>query len=217
VLLASDFSRIERGLPDNWAEAQLVLAVRDAGRSERAAALLGPANPGRRGNRIQFMVSRRGTGLTPDAVRRLLRRLDKEGIAGRVELVRATEVPKAELKAVLRARPSLQEQWERALATLPPDWSDLYAEVQLDSTDYLERAALMLAPANPLRDGGATGLRFRCARTFGYGVSPQMAARCLERCDEERITGVVTILRALSDTYPVATQGPVWYVGGRSV
>ena len=117
----------------------------------------------------------------------------------------------------LRARPSLRDEWERALATLPRDWSDVYAEVRLDSTDYLERAALMLAPVNPARYGGRAGLRFRCARTFGYGVSPEMAARCLERCDEEGITGNVEILRALSDTYPVATQGPVWYVGGRSV
>jgi hypothetical protein len=212
VLLASDFSRIERRLPDNWAEAQLVLAVRDAGRCERAAALLGPANPGRRGTRIRFTVARRGTGLAPDAVRRLLRRLDKEGIAGRLQLVRVTEAPKEEL----RARPSLRDEWERALAPLPRDWSDLYGEVRLDSTDYLEPAALMLAPVNPARFGGAA-LRFRCARTFGYGVSPEMAARCLERCDDEGITGTVAILWTLSDTYPVATQGPVWYIGGRSV
>jgi hypothetical protein len=44
-----------------------------------------------------------------------------------------------------------------------------------------------------------------------------MVSRCLERCDEEGITGEVEILRALSDTFPVGTQGPVWYVGGRSV
>ena len=44
-----------------------------------------------------------------------------------------------------------------------------------------------------------------------------MAARCLERCDEEKITGELEILRVLSDTHPVGTQGPVWLVGGRSV
>jgi hypothetical protein len=215
VLLASDFSRIERALPDNWAEVQLVLTVRDAGRCDRAAALLGPANPGRRGNRIQFTVGRRAGGLAPDAVRRLLRRLDKERIAGRLELARTTVAAKEELRAA--ARPSLRGGWEAALATLPPDWSDVYAEIRLDSTDYLERAALMLAAVNPARYGSATGFRFRCARTFGYGVSPEVAARCLQHCDEEGITGSVTILRSLSDTYPVATQGPVWYIGGRSV
>jgi hypothetical protein len=213
VRLVDDFNRIERELPDDWAEARLVLDVRDDGRCEHAAALLGPANPVRRGNRIRFGAARRGTGLAPDAVRRLLRRLDEEGIAGTLELVGTAEAPKPEL----RLRPSLHGQWERALAELPPDWSDLYAEVQLDSTDYLERAALMLAPTNPARYGGVAGLRFRCARTFGYGVSAEMARRCLERCDEEGLTGRVEILRALSDTYPVGTQGPVWYLGGRSV
>jgi hypothetical protein len=180
--------------------------------------LLGPANPGRRGNRIQFRVARGGTGLTPDAVRRLLRRLDREGIAGRLQLVRSVEAPTAAPREEPRfGGPPLRDQWVRALATLPPDWSDLYAELRLDSTDYLERAALLLAPVNPLRVGGATHLRFRCARTFGYGASPEVAARYLQRCDDERITGSVTVLRALSDTYPVATQGPVWYIGGRSV
>jgi hypothetical protein len=42
-----------------------------------------------------------------------------------------------------------------------------------------------------------------------------MVRRCLERCDEERIRGAVSVFWALSDTHPVATQGPVWYVGGR--
>jgi hypothetical protein len=213
VRLVDDFTRIEHELPDDWAEVQLLLDVREDGRCERASALLGPANPVRRGNRIRFGSARRGTGLAPDAIRRLLRRLDQEGIVGTLELVGATEAP----EETLRIRASLREQWELALATLPSDWSDVYAEVQLDSTDYLEPGALMLAPVNPARYGGPTGLRFRCARTFGYGVSPEMAGRCLARCDERGITGRVEILRALSDTYPVATQGPVWYVGGRSV
>jgi hypothetical protein len=42
-----------------------------------------------------------------------------------------------------------------------------------------------------------------------------MARRCFERLDAERITGSVRLLRSLSDTRPVATQGPVWYVGGK--
>ena len=104
-----------------------------------------------------------------------------------------------------------------AVAALPPDWSDLYCEVELTSTDYLERAALLLAPVNPARYGGVTAFRFRCAHHFGYGASPEMTARCFERCDEDGITGEIEILHALSDTHPVGTQGPVWLVGGRSV
>ncbi len=213
VKLADRFTELERSLPDDWADAQFVLTVADDARCDRAAALLGPANPGRLDKTIRFGASRRAMGLAPDAIRRLLRRLDTEGIAADLDLARVEEAVPAEV----RARASLREQWEQSLASLPQDWSDLYAEVRLDSTDYVERAALMLAPANPARFGAANALRFRCARRFGYGVSAEMAARCLARCDEQGISGAVEILRVLSDTYPVATQGPVWYIGGRSV
>jgi hypothetical protein len=211
--LVDQLNELERRLPADWSESRLLLTVADDARCDRAAELLGPTNPGRLGKQIRFGVARRGAGLGPEAVRRLLRRLDKEGVTGELQLISAEEAPKQE-----RPRPeSLRAQWERALAALPPDWSDLYAEARLDSTDYLERAALLLAPLNPARYGGPTALRFRVARRFGYGAAPQMVARCLERCGAEGITGEVEILHALSDTDPVATQGPVWLVGGRSV
>jgi hypothetical protein len=44
-----------------------------------------------------------------------------------------------------------------------------------------------------------------------------MTRRCLERVDQESIRAELRILRVLSDTDPVHTQGPVWYVEGRSV
>ena len=100
---------------------------------------------------------------------------------------------------------------------MPPDWSDLHAEIELTSSDHLERAALLLSPINPARYGGKPGFRFRVARRFGYGASPGMVRRSLERVDEEEITGRLRILRVLSDTDPVATQGPVWYVEGKAV
>ena len=75
----------------------------------------------------------------------------------------------------------------------------------------------MMAPVNPARYGEAPGFRFRVASRFGYGASPAMTRRCLERVDAEELRGELSILRVLSDTHPVATQGPVWYVEGRSV
>ena len=213
VKLADRFSELEHSLPDNWGEVQLVLTVADDARCDRAAALLAPVNPGRLGKKIRFAAARRGRAPSPDAIRRLLRRVDAEGIAGELDVAKVDEAPAAEV----RARRSLRALWEEKLAALPPDWSDLYAELRLDSIDYVERAALLLAPTNPARYGGPTALRFRCAHRFGYGVSAEMASRCLARCDADGITGTVEILRVLSDTYPVATQGPVWYVGGRSV
>ena len=44
-----------------------------------------------------------------------------------------------------------------------------------------------------------------------------MARRALERLDDEGLSGRVRVLRVLSDTNPVSTQGPVWRVDGRSV
>ena len=211
--LVEQWRQISAGLPEQWGNARLRLMVPDEGDCNRAASLLGPLNPGRRGNVLRFFAARRGAGPSPDAVGRLLRRLDQEGIEGELELVGAEEA-QAQPKI---ARPSLVAAWDVAIASLSPDWSDLYAEIELVSTDWLERAALLLAPANPGRVDERPAFRFRVARLFGYGVSPEMLRRCLERLDEAGIRGELRILRVLSDTEPVATQGPVWYVEGRSV
>jgi hypothetical protein len=203
---------LERRLPERWTDARLVLSVREQD-AERAAALLTGANPLRRGNAIRLFVSRRGP-FGPEALRRALLRLDRRHIAGTLELEQANE---ATAEEVARAQRSLAGAWTAALAELPPDWSDILAELVLGSSDHLERAALLAAPLNPMRDGDALALRFRVARRFGYGVSATMARRCLERLDEEGIRGAVRLLRVLSDTHNVATQGPVWRVGGRAV
>ncbi|MDQ3876669.1 MAG: hypothetical protein M3322_14180 [Actinomycetota bacterium] len=212
--LVDQWRQVRAGLAENWADARLLLRLADAARADRAAALLAPLTAGRLSGGLRFSSSRRGSGPRPEAVERLLARLDREGIGGTLELVSTAEAeaPPPEVR-----RPALEASWEAAIAALPPDWSDLYCEVEIASSDHLDRAALLLAPVNPARHGGKLGFRFRCARRFGYGASPRMVQRCLARLDEEDIRGHVRILRALSDTHPVATQGPVWYVGGRSV
>lgn len=213
--VVQQWAQIERELPDDWADARLLLTVSDEGRADRAAALLGPINPGRGGKQIRLYTSRSGAGHRPDLIRRLLARLDEEQIRGELTLVSSGKPEDAEPPEVVR--PTLAGSWDAAVATLPSDWSDAYAEVELRSSDHLERAALLLSPVNPSRFGGKPGFRFRTARRFGYGVSPEMAHRCFERLDEEGIRGTVRILRALSDTRPAQTQGPVWYVGGKAV
>jgi hypothetical protein len=213
VGLVDQWRAIQSGLPEGWGDARLRLRLADAGDCDRAAALLGPANPGRHGTVISFYAARRGAGPSPELVRRLLARLDAEEIEGSLELVGSSEGARPVEAAAHRFVPT----WEAELAALPDDWSDLYAEVELASSDYLERAALLLAPLNPSRHGRKPGFRFRVARSFGYGGSPEMARRCLARLDETGIRGHVRVLHALSDTRPVQTQGPVWYVEGRSV
>ena len=214
VALVDQWQAIEDGLPDGWGEARLRLTVEDEAQARRAAALLAPANPGLRGRRIGFDVARRGAG-SPDLIRRLLARLDAERISGTLELARVGEAPAATKS--LRRRPPLAAQWDEAVAALPEDWRDLYVELELASSDYLEPAALRLAPLNPTRVGGKPAFRCRVARRFGYGTSPEMTSRCLERLDAAGIRGQLRILWALSDTKPVYTQGPVWYAGGRAV
>ena len=214
MALVDQWQAIERGLPEGWGEARLRLTVQDEAEAARTAALLAAANPSRRGKVIWTYISRVGGGAVPDLMMRLLGRVDREGIKGSLELVSATE---AAAQAPARRRATFVEQWDSLLAELPADWSDLWAEVELTSSDYLERGALMLAPVNPARGGKRLAYRFRVARRFGYGASEEMARRCLERLDQEGITGEARILHALSDTKPVSTQGPVWYVGGKTV
>jgi hypothetical protein len=211
VRLVWQWITLERELPPNWSDVTLVLKVREHD-ADRAAALLGGANPLRRGNSLRLFVSRKG-GFGLEALRRALLRLDRQGIAGTLELAGVTEAeaPPSAAPATLAA------QWDAALATLPPDWSDMLAELVLRSSDHLERAALLTAPMNPTRPGKRLALQFRVARRFGYGVSAEMARRCLERLDEEGIGAELAILRVLCDTDAVATQGPVWRVGGRAV
>jgi len=214
--LVGQWEAIQSGLPEGWADASLRLTLADEGDSERAAALLGPANPGRRGKAISFSATRTGWP-SPALVARLLALLDREPIQGELELVASTTEETRAPAAAAAEPPTLVAAWKGELAVLPDDWSDLYAEVELDSSDYLDRGALLMAPLNPSRYGDQAGFRFRAARRYGYGASSEMAQRCLARLDEEGVRGTVRVLWALSDTRPVQTQGPVWYTGGKSV
>ncbi|HET8894995.1 MAG TPA: hypothetical protein VFM96_12950 [Gaiellaceae bacterium] len=213
MALVEQWNRIESGLDPRWSDLTLELALDDETQAERASALLGPAAPGRSGATIRFFASRGGDGVGPEAVRRLLRRIDGEGIGGSLVLDAASDAaPAAPL-----ARNTLAAAWDAALGQLPTDWSDVLCELELTSSDHLDPAALLLGPLNPLAAADTLAYRFRAASTFGYGASAGMVRRCLSRLDEAGIPGDVRVLRVLSDTHPVGTQGPVWYVGGKAV
>jgi hypothetical protein len=209
--LARQWEAISASLPPEWERASLRLAVADPEARSRAGALLGPLTPGRAGDELHFVVSR-SVGVGPEATRRLLARLDEEGLDGQLALEGSAE---AAPEAPAQTRPTLVRQWERALEELPDDWSDLLCRVELGSSDDLPRASLLAAPLNPSRPHKELGFDFRVARRFGFGASPQMTRRCFARLDEAGIPGTVEILRALSDTQPLGTQGPIWYVGGK--
>jgi hypothetical protein len=211
--LAEQWTEIRPKLGLDWAGAQLTLTA-DASQCDRAALVLGPAAPRREGNRFHLQVTRGGEqlGTTPTLLERMLARLDREGIRGTLELDEPDDASGAAVTG-----PSLAAEWELLERRLPDDWSHLYGEVELDSSDFVERAALLMSPMNPARFGDATALRFRCAHRIGYGVSAGMAGRCLARLDAEGITGRVRVLRVVSEDRPIGTQGPVWRMAGRSV
>jgi hypothetical protein len=219
MALADRVEEMLRGLPRGWERARIELSVEEEDEADRAALILAPATPGRSGRTFTIYVhgGTRRLAPTPDLVRRVVARLDTEGIRGRVRLAGHEEAPKAPAPTEAAAEhASLVESWDALVRRLPPDWSDLYAEVELDSTDYVERGALLLAPVNPARYDGAATFRFRCASRKGYGVAAGMARRARARRGEG-ITGRMRALRVLSDTSSAFTQGPVWRVDGRSV
>ena len=203
--LGEQWNEIRAELPLGWGLARLAVAADDEG-CDRVARVLGPLAPDRAGNRFELEVVRSDDrlGATPATLQGLLARLDREGVRGELELLSAE-------------RESLATEWDLLVRRLPADWSHLYAELELDSSDFLERGAVLFSPANPLLVRDPAVLRFRAARRIGYGVSSEMARRSLERLDRERITGRVRLLRVVSEDRPVLTQGPVWRERGRSV
>ena len=214
MALVDQWTEIESGLDPRWQDARLLLTIDDEGHVERALALLGPAGPGRSGREIRFFAQRTGSAIGPEAVRRMLQRIDAEGVEASLALVSSDEAP-AE-RVVLR--PTLAGAWDTVVGTLPADWSDLLCELELTSSDYIDHAALLTAPLNPFQSGlDKPGFRFRVAHTAGYGASPGMAHRCMKRLDDAGIPGEVRVVRVLSDTHPVGTQGPVWMIGGKTV
>jgi hypothetical protein len=211
--LVEQWRRIRSDLPEAWGEVKLNVSVaRDEQRS-RAAALLGPASPGRLGDDLRLSVYRAGGGIGPDQADKLFGKLDAEKIRATLSLVTVDE----RVERVEAPREAVARQWNAALESAPADWSDLLCELELASSDHLARAALLTAPINPTRVPGRSAFRFRVARKFGYGTSPQMTRRCLERLDVEGIRARLTLLHVLSDTHNVDTQGPVWRVAGKAV
>jgi hypothetical protein len=204
-------------LSGDWQEIGVRLRLDDVEHARRAAALLGVLSPGLSGDELHLRTTRGGEA-NPSAVRRLLARLDEEGIRGTLELVESGEhaADASSPAADEAAAESLAAAWDRLTASLPDDWTDLLGLVELRSSDDLAPAALALAPLNPSRHDGLA-FRFRVARRYGYGAAPGMTRRCFERLDEQDIPGSLMLLEVLSDTQPVLTQGPTFVVADRAV
>ena len=208
--LVDQWTALEARLPKDWKDARLRLTTENPRELPRAAAALGPLGAGRADGALVFHVYRTGATVGPELVRRLFSQLDRQRvwcILTRDEVIQARPEQETPPHAVAAS-------WDDALAQLPLDWTELLCRLEIRGSAVLPRAALLCAPINPTRDRDSVGFLFRVGRV-GYGVSQEMARRCFERLDEERIGGSVTVLRVLSDTHPVASQGSSWIVSGR--
>jgi len=211
--LVDQWRAIQEGLPEGWSEVRVTLTTEQLSDLPRAAQVLGAINAGRVGQALAFEVQRSGANSAQKAAH-LFQRLDEERTWCQIE---ASDVAVAQTATAATAREvrPVAETWDAALAELPSDWSDLLCEIEIYSSALLDRTALLCAPVNPTRAGARTAFTFRCSSGAGYGVSAPMARRCFERLDADRIEGVTRVLRVLSDTDVVGTQGPVWLVGGK--
>jgi len=219
--LVDQWRTIEAGLPAGWEDVRLTLTTEQPGDLPRAAQVLGSINVGKVGSTLVFHVS---SAAGPHGVQRVLRafeHLDRDRTWCHLEAATArlvTESPgDGGAVAAAPATSGVAESWDVALAPLPSDWTDLLCELEIESSALLDRTALLCAPLNPARSGSRVAFTFRCSGRSGYGASPAMARRCFERLDHEEITGTARVLRVLSDTDNVDTQGPVWLVGGKTL
>jgi hypothetical protein len=206
------WTEIERGLGAGWAAARLSFAPE--GEVAEATAVLLPLRPGRVESELRLTLDRaHGDGTQ---LRNLLGRLDEKRIWGTLTLLGA-EAAEPAPEAPGKEPVGFAQAWDDAVASLPPDWSDALCELEVDSSDWLPRAALLGAPLNPSRVPGALALRFRASGGKGYGTPPGMVRRCFERMDADGITGRLSVVFGLSESDSAVTQGPVWRVAGRSV
>ena len=89
MALAERSEELLNGLPRGWRRARLELTVDEPEEADRAALILGPAAPGRTGNRfvLNLYDGPERLGTRPEMVQRVLARIDAEEIRGRLRVV----------------------------------------------------------------------------------------------------------------------------------
>jgi hypothetical protein len=125
MALADRVDEMLRGLPRGWERARIELSVEEEDEADRASLILAPATPGRSGSTFTVYVHNGTQRLapTPELVRRVVARLDTEGIRGRVRLAGhedTTETPVQPESPVERG--PLAGSWDALVRRLPPDY-----------------------------------------------------------------------------------------------
>ena len=170
MLAADQWTAIEEGLGAAWDTARLSFSAEEA-RSrpgERGGPRAPRARPGRDRAPLRGREARRRPAEAPEPPGTARREADL-GHARRSSRRRHPRRHRARRRTGGRVASSgagLAEAWDREVAKLAPGWRDLLCELELDSSDYVPRAALLGAPLNPTRRTG-------CARAPLPGLGRQ--------------------------------------------
>ena len=219
--LVAQWSGIADGLPERWADVQLRLSLDRPETANRAAVLLGPIGPGRAGGRAAALDlgGRQRPGPAPPAAG-TPRRRGHPGLARadlrdrRPDRGRARRRSRRRSRGVCTARGRLGGARRVVAGRL--ERPALHARAAVDGRPAPGRARDR-AP-QPLAPRSRSRLPFPCrAEATATAPRPEMAQRCLARLDERTIPGQLRLVEALSDTRPVATQGPTFIVDNRAV
>jgi hypothetical protein len=117
VRLVAQWDAMVAELPAGWPEIGLRLRLARPVDAGRAAALLGLLSPGVVGGDLHLRVTSHGA-TAPGVARRLLARLDEEGVRGTLELVGEVTSSAAEESVDAPTKP-LAAAWEELVAGLP--------------------------------------------------------------------------------------------------
>ncbi len=178
MTLGERLDEILDSLPANWSEALVLVTVATRRRriGPRSSSLR--CTPGRSGKAFRVTVDRGGIGRAPPRRCRASARTPRRGGDRRAALAAwhggLPGAPAARSRGGAQPRRGLGRDCRGASR---PTGRTSGSRSRLVSSADMERAALLLGPANPfLHEGIRPAFRFRAARRFGYGASPRWPA-----------------------------------------
>ena len=102
----------------------------------------------------------------------------------------------------------LADDYERILASLPPDWTDLVVDLRIfDEERYVEAASLLVQVNAQPYSRHDWHWRIRAAREFGHAAAPETVHGTLAVLDGEGIEGELALRDARVDRVEVT---PMW-------
>ena len=102
----------------------------------------------------------------------------------------------------------LAEDFQAVLDSLPPDWTQLEADLRIDDEDRYIEAATLLSQVNAMPYSKHDWhWRLRSAREFGHAAAPETVRGTLALLDDQGISGELAVREARSGRVEI---GQMW-------